>query len=288
MYITLSNEYLTAVLTTKGAQVRSIKSKEGFQYLWQGRSWSKHAPLLFPVCGRLKNQKYTYNGKEYSMPPHGFIGGVDFTPVYTSETSAIVSYSSNKSSYSIYPFNFTFVARYTLLKNTLLAEFTVTNNGKDSMPHMFGWHPGFVLPGKQPINSFKLHFENAGDVMIHPLREGTAFTSGESNPFALNDGTYYLNEEEIYSNDTLILSGTGGVAALRCDDSNFGVDLHYSSNLPYFCIWKHPSSKSRFICLEPWTDIPQDGLCDENFDTRKMQRLDPKESATYRYAVEFK
>ena len=78
---TIKNEYYTITVSTLGAELISVRSADGYEFMWQnesGKYWDSHAPLLFPACGRLLNQKYTYRGKEYEMGLHGFIKDFEF------------------------------------------------------------------------------------------------------------------------------------------------------------------------------------------------------------------
>ena len=63
--------------------------------------------------------------------------------------------------------------------------------------------------------------------------------------------------------------------------------LSYSDNLPYLCIWKFPDSAARYICLEPWSDVPSDGSTPENFLSRAMSRVSVGASADYEYTIKF-
>ena len=57
--ITIQNEYLSASVKLKGAELCSIV-KNGKEYIWQADSifWGRHAPNLFPIVGKLKNNQY--------------------------------------------------------------------------------------------------------------------------------------------------------------------------------------------------------------------------------------
>ena len=83
MKYTISNEQYTAVIDSLGAELISLKHNEsGAEIMWQGNvegAWSKHSPLLFPFCGRLKDKKYTYGGISYDMGAHGFISKKEFS-----------------------------------------------------------------------------------------------------------------------------------------------------------------------------------------------------------------
>ena len=56
---TLSNSILTVQIAEHGAELQSIK-KDGKEYLWQGdaKFWGRRSPVLFPIVGRVWNNKY--------------------------------------------------------------------------------------------------------------------------------------------------------------------------------------------------------------------------------------
>ena len=71
----LKNNFLTVTLSDQGAEIQSVKDvNSGREYIWQAdpKIWGRHAPVLFPVVGRLKDDQYTYDGKTYHMGQHGF------------------------------------------------------------------------------------------------------------------------------------------------------------------------------------------------------------------------
>ena len=55
----------------EGAELTSIKFN-GKEMLYQGGAWNRHAPILFPIVGRLKNDETIINGKVYHMKQHRF------------------------------------------------------------------------------------------------------------------------------------------------------------------------------------------------------------------------
>ena len=85
----------------------------------------------------------------------------------------------------------------------------------------------------------------------------------------------------------MIFTGTCGKALLSSPYTDKKVLMEYSENLPYFCIWKETSAEARFVCLEPWSDIPTPGEAPVAFEDRPMSRLAPEESAQYTYKVRF-
>ncbi len=71
--IQIENDDLVVMISKKGAELQSIQLN-ALEYLWQANSnyWGKHAPVLFPIIGELKDGKYIFDEKEYHLPRHGF------------------------------------------------------------------------------------------------------------------------------------------------------------------------------------------------------------------------
>ena len=61
----LENEFLQVRVSSLGAELVSVKAKhDGRELLWQADSavWGRHAPILFPYCGRLKDGAFVHKG----------------------------------------------------------------------------------------------------------------------------------------------------------------------------------------------------------------------------------
>ena len=64
---------LTAGVLEIGAELCSLHDAKGREFLWQaGPTWPRHAPNLFPIVGRLKDDRLRHGGKEYHLTQHGF------------------------------------------------------------------------------------------------------------------------------------------------------------------------------------------------------------------------
>ena len=286
MIYTLKNDNLTVEINSLGAELTSVKSTDGYEYIWQGSEWKKHAPVLFPICGALLGAKYSFKGREYHMEKHGFAKLYEFEAEQASEASLTLALTYNEATLDVYPFEFKLIAKYTISENVLTASYTVENLGKQIMPYMFGWHPAFTLGGSSEIGSFYVDFGGKKQLTRHTLHNGP-FINPFYTAYPLNDGKYYLNEEEIYANDTMIFRDVPSEVKLAGGNQSRTVTLSYSDNLPYLCIWKAPTSDARYICLEPWSDIPADGETEENFLSRQMSRVSPGGKEIYEYTVTF-
>ena len=68
MIHTIKSGKLTAQINDFGAELVSAVGADGYEYIWDGKEyWCHHAPVLFPTCGRIVNDTYTYAGKTYHM-----------------------------------------------------------------------------------------------------------------------------------------------------------------------------------------------------------------------------
>ena len=67
--IIISNEFLTAYFSEKGAELKSLKCNKK-EYIWNGDPafWRESSPVLFPICSGLKDDEYIFQGKTYLMP----------------------------------------------------------------------------------------------------------------------------------------------------------------------------------------------------------------------------
>ena len=62
MEFILENENLRVTVESHGAELVSVVNKQtGAEMLWQADPavWARHAPVLFPYCGRLKDGAFT-------------------------------------------------------------------------------------------------------------------------------------------------------------------------------------------------------------------------------------
>ncbi len=286
----LKSNKLTVRINDYGAELISARGADGYEYIWMGNPefWDCHAPVLFPVCGQILNGYYVFDGKKYEMSGHGFAMRSSFKVKTKGDDHIILILESNEETKKQYPFDFLLTASFEIKGDTLNVNFTVENKDEKTMPFIFGWHPGFNLEGAagSSIGDFSLKFNNVNKVMWYPLQHG-CFCRPYGEEYALDNSEYILNEEEIYKNDTMIFTGTNERVLLYSDKEGHRIDMSWSDNLPYFCIWKDDKSTARFICLEPWSGTPNDGETEENFEERKMNRLAMGEAETFSYNVKF-
>ena len=105
--VTIKNEYLTAKINELGAELKSLVCNDT-EYIWEGRSevWAGSCPLLFPICGGLKNDKYVLNGKEYTLEKHGYIRFKTFEVENKTDESVVFLHKSDNETKEHFPFDY--------------------------------------------------------------------------------------------------------------------------------------------------------------------------------------
>ena len=289
MNYSIKNEFYTLTVSDFGAEMISLKSPTGYEYIWQnptGEFWKDHSPLIFPVCGRLTNETYTYKGKSYNMKIHGFAMKSVFELVEKTDTKLVFSLEESEESLKKYPFKFKFVATYELVGEKLIFSVDVTNTNDEIMPYMFGWHPGFNLPTDrgQKINDYKVVFDGLDELewfsCVIPFEGGAP-----SKKRALDNHAYNIVAEEIYGQDTMIFQNHNNQCSLYAEGYPYFLDMKWTENIPTLCIWKQDDDRAKFICIEPWASQPKEDATAENFDIRPMPRLEAGKTDHYSYTV---
>src|SRR3954464_3204201 len=74
MSVTVSSPHLRAQVSEKGAELVRLQDEQGRDLLWDGDPafWTGRSPLLFPIVGRVRNDRIRVGGIEYGLPKHGF------------------------------------------------------------------------------------------------------------------------------------------------------------------------------------------------------------------------
>lgn len=127
---TLSNSILTVQIAEHGAELQSIK-KDGKEYLWQGdaKFWGRRSPVLFPIVGRVWNNKYRHAGNTYEIGQHGFARDMDFKLTYKEDKGAVYWLESTPDTLGKFPFPFRLLVGYLLEENKITVKWRVENLG---------------------------------------------------------------------------------------------------------------------------------------------------------------
>src|SRR3984957_10448995 len=106
--VALRASELTAEIDSHGAQLSTLRDRDGRDLLWNGDPavWAGRAPILFPIVGVLVDGKYRLGSTSYSLPRHGFARNRMFTLASADSTAAVFRLSDDEETLLVYPFRF--------------------------------------------------------------------------------------------------------------------------------------------------------------------------------------
>ncbi len=291
----LKGEQLSIRVEGKGAELKSlIELSTGEEYMWNAdpEFWPRTSPVLFPFVGRLKGQQYTWQGKTYKPPVHGFGRDMEFELLARTKDSMRFGIRDTESTREVYPFSFSFEIEYRLNGKELKVSFLVKNTGAEEMFFSLGAHPGFVCPknyGKTDGKRSDCYIGFAGEKRPDRLvSRGVDMNTGLVNDlyteYELQDGMLPI-KDDLFAQDALVLENYQvNQVALAGPDRKPYVTLKMDA--PVYGIWSSVKPGAPFICIEPWF-----GRCDAlTFDGELAQReyqnrLDAGETFEASYTV---
>ena len=256
MLYTMKNEFLTVRVNDLGAELWSVVSAEdGTEYIWQGdpQYWEDRSPVIFPFCGRVQNEEYSYGRKTYPMGCHGFAAGEVFA-VSEEEGALRFLLRDTPKTREIYPFAFSFEVVYRLSGRRLTMSLAVKNEGEGILPFTMGAHPGFNVPlGGGEFEDFSLTFgAPSAPVQMEISEDG--FRTGREEAYPLVEGRVLPLRHSLFDIDGIFLYGMASSVRLASPKSERFLEVHYS-DMPYLGFW-HSQGVANFLCIEPWCAMP--------------------------------
>lgn len=279
--VTIRNNHLEAVINPKGAELVSLKNKDGKEYMWEGNPefWGKHSPVLFPIVGALKNDTYIYNDKEYKLSRHGFARDNEFTIKEQQLDNVVFSLKANDDTKSVYPFNFELELKYTLGTTSLIIEYTVYNNGSEKMPFSIGAHPAFALSGN--FEDYSLSFEKEEKLTSYPLQENLLSQTTVAVPTV---GKKLNLNHKLFANDALVFKQLNSTSVAIQKDEEVFLRVNFE-DFPHLGIWT--KSGAPFICIEPWQGYADSINTTGNiFDKEGIVVLNEEEKLSKSFSIE--
>lgn len=250
MIYTIENDYIKLSVKDFGCEITSILNKKSQrEYLWQGNEaiWSGQSPILFPVIGRLLDDCYRFDGKEYAMPKHGFARRMLWEFKEQSENSLSFTLKENEETLKVYPFSFSLTVTYTLNESTLSVAHEIENKGENTMYFSIGAHPAFNCK----IGD-SLCFDKNETLYCEKIDLERSLLLGERVTY-LNGEKKITVTEDIFKEDALILSGMKSeYITLKAKDGSYSVRFFFGK-APYLGLWAKPGAP--YVCIEPWCGI---------------------------------
>jgi galactose mutarotase-like enzyme len=246
----LSSDKLSVTVNLKGAELSSVV-RDDLEYIWQAKPdvWARHAPVLFPIVGRLKNNTFSHGPKNYTLSQHGFARDMEFTLLDHGPAELKFGLVSNEITKAVFPFEFDLVTTYTINSDVMTCSYEVKNPSFEDLFFSIGAHPGFAMP--DGMQNYVLKFKTDKQYEITLLSEG--LLSNTKEKFHIHAGEVNLNSS-LFDKDALVFENSQiDDIELISTKSGRGVEL-ICKDWPYFGIWGKKECND-FVCLEPWYGI---------------------------------
>ena len=281
--IRIGNDQVSVEVSPLGAEMQSIVTKDGQNWLWNGDAafWNGRSPVLFPIVGKAPGDHISVDGTRYPMGQHGFARRSEFSLLAQGEDFCRFELRSSQASQSIYPFEFSLVVEHRVEGRAIVVTAEVSNTGHGPMPFGIGFHPAFVwpLPGCEGLEH-SVTLENGGEPELARLSGGLLKPGRLASPF--RDGVLVL-EPSLFEADALIFPEGAGAGA-RYAAGNRAIRFTWE-NLPNFAIWSKPDAP--FVCLEPWHGMAAEAGGGDDLSQRPYgEVLGPGARGRYSFRVE--
>lgn len=281
---TIRTDRISAAIKADGAELCSLKSADGLELLWQaGPEWPRHAPVLFPIVGRLKNDELRYRGKAYPMTQHGFARDSRFAWLEREPSFCRLVLQDGPETRARYPFAFRLVVTYAVRDADLEVSLQVFNMGEEVLPASVGAHPAFnwpLLPGLSK-EDYRLVFSAQETAPIRRLKEGLMRPEPEPTPI---QGDTLDVTEQLFADDAIIMDQLAS-SSVRYEGAR-GPSIEMSwDGFRELGVWSKPSG-APFLCIEPWRGYasPAD-FAGDFIDKPGLMHIPPGEQQALRYRM---
>lgn len=266
----LKNDALTVSIDSFGAELTSILDKNGKEYLWCGdaKYWGRHSPVLFPVVGKPRDAKFTYEGKEYAMGQHGFARDMEFTCTKQEAQEIWFALEANEETLAKYPFAFCLEIGYRLSENTVKVMWKVTNREEEKEMHFsIGAHPAFLCPlndgEEQTAYSIQMDAKD-NKVKYYFLNPENGLLRDQEYELKLENGSHKLVEG--FFDESAYVIEKSQVSEVSLVNPQGKTYITVSFDAPLVGIWSPEKKNAPFVCIEPWY-----GRCDKEDFTGTLE-----------------
>lgn len=298
--ITIETDRLRVDISSRGAEMQRVNC-DGLERLWCGDPavWGRHAPLLFPLIGRLRDGYYELHGKRIDAPMHGFCRDRIFGIAEKTGTHVRFATHDDADTQRVFPFPFRLEVTYEIVGTAIEKTLVVKNIGTEPMPFEIGGHEAYatrLLPDETQ-DDYYVTF-GAADGKSDEGIDGTRmamFSMDDDGvlglpkiPLPLEKGRLAQTPEQL-GIDTVVLENVPDrTVTLACAKNDHRVTVEFP-DFPYLGIWTKPmGADTSYLCLEPWSALP-----DAHFAPRELankpgvRTVDPGKTATLFYRMTF-
>lgn len=245
---------ISATVSANGAELVSLRDAAGAELLWRaGPEWPRHAPVLFPIVGRLAGDTLRHAGRSYRLTQHGFARDSLFDWVERSETRAVLALADSDATRAVYPFAFRLELDYAAESDALSVTARVANTGDAPLPFCIGAHPGFRWPLADGVakENHAVTFETRETGSVRPIDGGLL---GPAAPLPFDGKTLALSEK-LFASDALVTPAVASRSVRYAALGPGGAERRALTiswrGYEDLGIWSKPGG-APFLCIEPW------------------------------------
>jgi len=241
----------TAEISEHGAEPHSLKGPDGHEHLWQaGEAWRRHAPILFPIVGRVPDDTISVDGETYPLTQHGFARDLEWDVVAVDESSATLRLRDDAETRARFPFAFELTAHYVVDDAGLVTTYEVAHRGGDTaLPVSIGSHPAFAWP-LEPGDARDEHvvvFDAPEPAPIRRLDHTLVLPDPEPSPV---DGSTLRLDPALFATDAIVLDQVASRGLRYLAPSGRGLRMTWDEVFDVFVVWSRPGGAD-LLCLEP-------------------------------------
>lgn len=283
----LISNNLQVTINALGAELSSVKNTKGLEFIWQANKdiWARHAPNLFPIVGRLKNDSYCFQEKTFQLGQHGFARDMLFDLIEGNTQTCQFRLVQNDISKQSFPFDFIFEIHYQLKLNTLEIKYKVYNSDSKKIWFSLGAHPAFNVPlhHDEKFEDYSLQFS---DSSLQRTKLLNGLISNNKSTLTLENKKLALTNH-LFDEDALVFENQQINELCLISSKNQNKIGLKCKNWPFFGIWSKKAC-TQFVCLEPWF-----GIADESNSTQDLTKkkgiigLEPQKTFECSYSISF-
>ncbi|MGG7215130.1 aldose 1-epimerase family protein [Clostridium nigeriense] len=251
----LENENIKISTNTFGGELTNlITKKDNIEFLWNGdeKYWKYHSPILFPIVGKVFNNKYRAENGEYELPQHGLARTREFEMIEKDNNHIVFELLWSEDTLKVYPYKFSLRLSYELLENGIKVGYNVKNLDDKEIYFSIGGHPAFMCPllNGEKFEDYYFQFNKKENIGIMELDTSTGYFTGKTNELLSNSNKINLNMD-LFKYDTLVFNNLkSNLITLKSDKNNKELTMDFTG-FPYLALWTKPTG-APFICIEPW------------------------------------
>jgi galactose mutarotase-like enzyme len=281
---TISNGSLSATVKAAGAELCSLIDTRERELIWQaGPAWPRHAPILFPIVGRLKGDVLRHRGKTYPMKQHGFARDLRFGWSKTLPDTCTLSLQDSEATHAQYPFAFRLDVIFTLHEEHLTIGYDVTNNGDADMPASIGAHPALNWPLADGVDkpSHTIVFPQTETAPIRRVSGGLLRAQTYPTPVR---GTALPLSEALFVDDAVIFEHLASQSLRYAAPGHPGIEFSWQG-FRELGLWSKPTG-APFLCIEPWHGFASPADFDGAFEDKPgLMKLAPGETRSFSHRI---